>query len=61
MPHPCRRPLFVATGWEAKIYLIFEWGRFAWTAYAFISGPLILIGALFLLDWLRRPTITLPA
>jgi hypothetical protein len=57
--------LAIAWRWEALgatlfcalgiVYLLFEWGRFAWTAYAFIAGPLILIGALFLADWLRQP------
>ena len=56
--------LAIAWRWEAVgaalfgslgiIYLL-EWGRFAWTAYAFISGPLLLIAALFLFDWLRQP------
>ncbi len=58
--------LVIAWRWEALgaalfcalgiVYLILEWGRFAWTAYAFISGPLILIGALFLIDRFRQPT-----
>lgn len=57
--------LVIAWQWEALgaslfcalgiVYLIATWGRFAWTAYAFISGPLLLIGALFLIDWFRQP------
>jgi hypothetical protein len=33
-------------------YLVWTWGRFNWTAYAFISGPLFLTGLLYLADWL---------
>lgn len=57
--------LAIAWRWEAVgaalfgalgiAYLVVEWGRFSWMAYAFISGPLILIAALFLLDWFRQP------
>jgi hypothetical protein len=32
-------------------YLVMFWGRFQWSAYALISGPLFLIGILFLLNW----------
>ncbi|MFO0890157.1 MAG: hypothetical protein U0790_13585 [Isosphaeraceae bacterium] len=34
-------------------YIVTAWGRFHWSAYAVISGPLFLIGVLFLLDGLR--------
>jgi hypothetical protein len=57
--------LVVAWRWEALgavlfggmglTYLVFEWGRFDWMAYAIIAGPLLLIGILFLFDWIRRP------
>ena len=32
-------------------YLATTWGRFHWSAYVLISGPLFLIGTLFLVDW----------
>ncbi len=35
-------------------YLVAAWGRFHWSAYAAISGPLLLIGLLFLIAWLYR-------
>jgi hypothetical protein len=43
--------LFPALG---LFYLVHFWGRFHWSAYALISGPLFLLGALFLLNWSRR-------
>jgi hypothetical protein len=43
--------LFAALG---LFYIITAWGQFEWLAYLFISGPLFLIGALFLGDWLYR-------
>jgi hypothetical protein len=40
--------LFLAAGvW----YLIGTWGRFHWSAYAVIAGPLLLLGLLFEIDW----------
>ena len=43
--------LFVALGvW----YIIMAWGKFEWTTYLLIAGPLFLIGALFLVNWLYR-------
>lgn len=35
----------------AILYLAFSRGRLHWSAYAVISGPLFLEGALFLLSW----------
>lgn len=35
-------------------YLVNFWGRFHWSAYALITGPLILLGVLFLLSWRQR-------
>ncbi len=35
-------------------YLVNFWGRFHWSAYALITGPLILLGILFLLGWRQR-------
>jgi hypothetical protein len=32
-------------------YIVFSWGRFHWTVYAIIAGPLFLVGALFFLSW----------
>ncbi len=39
------------------IYTIWAWGRFNWMAYAFISGPLFLLGVLFLLNWTHRAAL----
>lgn len=38
----------------ALLYLVTSWGRLHWSAYAVISGPLCLLGVLFLLNWLWR-------
>jgi hypothetical protein len=35
-------------------YIAWSWGRFHWSAYAFIAGPLFLVGLLFLLNWVHR-------
>ncbi len=43
--------LFPALG---ALYIIAFWGRFAWSAYAILSGSLFLLGALFLLGWKYR-------
>ncbi len=40
--------LFPALG---ILYLVVFWGWFHWPAYAAISGPLFLEGALFLINW----------
>jgi hypothetical protein len=46
--------LFMALGiW----YLLTAWGRFHWSAYVVISGPLLLISVLFLASWLNRTRI----
>jgi hypothetical protein len=43
--------LFVALGvW----YVIMAWGKFEWPTYLLIAGPLFLVGALFLVNWLYR-------
>jgi hypothetical protein len=43
--------LFVVLGvW----YTIMAWGEFGWTTYLVIVGPLFLVGALFLANWLYR-------
>lgn len=31
--------------------LAMTWGRFHWSAYALIAGPLFLLGLLFEIDW----------
>ena len=38
----------------AVSYVVAAWGRFHWSAYASISGPLVLIGVLFLFNWTHR-------
>jgi hypothetical protein len=38
----------------AVFYVVWAWGRFHWSAYAVISGPLVLISILFLLNWIYR-------
>ncbi len=35
-------------------YIIAFWGRFPWQTYLIMAGPLVLVGVLFLLGWLRR-------
>lgn len=32
-------------------YAATAWGRFPWSVYVVIAGPLILLGLLFVLDW----------
>lgn len=56
--------LAVAWRWEwtgavsfiglAGFYLVAFWGRFHWSAYALISGPLVVLGILFLISWRLR-------
>jgi glucose-6-phosphate-specific signal transduction histidine kinase len=38
----------------ALVYLVATWGRFHWSAYLGISGPLVLLGVLFLFNWIYR-------
>jgi hypothetical protein len=38
----------------SAFYLIWTWGRFHWSAYVGISGPLALLGVLFLVNWIHR-------
>jgi hypothetical protein len=35
-------------------YILMTRGRFPWTTYLMMSGPLFLIGVLFLLNWVYR-------
>src|SRR5215471_1910175 len=43
--------LFTGLG---ALYVIQVWGRFHWSTYAIISGPLVLMGGLFLANWFYR-------
>ena len=36
------------------VYIVAFWGRFHWSAYMFIAGPLFLLALLFLLGWRYR-------
>lgn len=38
----------------AVAYVVTAWGAFHWSAYASISGPLLLLAILFLLNWIYR-------
>jgi len=38
----------------AVFYLVWAWGRFTWINYLVMSGPLFLVGVLFLVNWLYR-------
>ena len=56
--------LVIAWRWEwvgailfnalAVFYVVWAWGRFHWSAYLVISGPLVLVGVLFLFNWIYR-------
>jgi len=39
----------------AVLYIIMAWRQVHWTSYLMISGPLVLIGVLFLFNWIRKP------
>jgi hypothetical protein len=41
-----------AFGMLGILYICWGWGRFHWYAYLGISGPLFLIGILFLVSWI---------
>jgi len=43
--------LFVAL---AVFYVVWMWGRFPFVTYLSISGPLALVGVLFLFNWIYR-------
>ena len=59
--------LVIAWRWEwvgailfnalALFYLVWSWGRFHWSAYLGISGPLVLLGVLFLFNWIYRAQV----
>ena len=40
--------LYTALG---ALYIQQFWGRFPWSTYLIIAGPLVLVGVLFLVDW----------
>ena len=56
--------LVIAWRWEwigailfnalAAFYVVWFWGQFPWAAYLAISGLLILVGVLFLFNWIYR-------
>jgi hypothetical protein len=43
--------LFIGLG---LFYIVFVWGRFPLVAYVAMSGPLFLVGVLFLFNWIYR-------
>jgi hypothetical protein len=43
--------LFPALG---VLYIVWAWHRFRWPTYLVIAGPLFVLGALFLFNWLYR-------
>ena len=36
------------------LYLVMAWGQFHWPVYLTISGPLFLLGLLFLINWFYK-------
>jgi len=56
--------LVIAWRWEwvgailfnvlAVLYVVMSWGRFPWITYMDMSGPLVIVGVLFLLNWIYR-------
>jgi hypothetical protein len=46
--------LFPALG---VLHLVAMRGRFPWSTYAIIDGPLLLLGVLFLLNWRERKAL----
>lgn len=38
----------------AILYILWTWGRFRWSVYAAIAGPLFVMSGLFLAAWLFR-------
>ena len=39
------------------LYIVLDRGRFPWSVYAIIAGPLFLVALLFLIGWLRRTEV----
>lgn len=62
--------LIVAWRWEwvgailfaalAVFYVVSTWGRVHWSAYVVISGASVLIGVLFMLNWIYRAQLRTP-
>lgn len=50
--------IFVGLG---VVYLVLAWGSVHWSAYALISGPLFLIGFLFLTDRIASTPLARPS
>jgi hypothetical protein len=46
--------LFPACG---LFYIVRFWGRFHWSAYLIISGPMFLVGVLFLINWYYKSRV----
>ena len=46
--------LFIGLG---ALYLVMAAGRFHWSAYVVIAGPLFLVGVLFLVNWRFEATL----
>jgi hypothetical protein len=46
--------LFIVLG---ILYIVFAWSKFVIVAYMAISGPLFLIGGLFLINWFYKAEI----
>ena len=44
----------------AVFYIVYFWGKGPWYIYAAISGPLFLVGILFLLNWRFRSELRKP-
>lgn len=36
------------------LYVVSSWGRFPWVTYLIVSGPLLLAGVLFLVNWAMK-------
>jgi hypothetical protein len=36
------------------LYIVWKWGEFSWGAYLVISGPLFILGILFLINWFYK-------
>lgn len=44
----------------AVFYIVYFWGKGPWYIYAAISGPLFVVGILFLLNWRFRSQLRAP-
>jgi len=44
----------------AVFYIVYFWGKGPWYIYAAISGPLFVVGILFLLNWRFRSELRKP-